>query len=127
MPLNRGLFLTRALALLVIVAFVAHWRLVPWFLRNPVSVGGLVFLTYLGLSIASCAGLLRFRRWGFYSLYAYVLFGMIMLSIAFIPIPLGFLPVGKGWIGMAVLNAIVLLVGAFAQHWSRVDASHSAA
>ena len=119
--MNRTLFLTRILALLVVVAFVAHWRLVPWFLRDPVSVGGLVFLTYLVLSIASCAGLLRRRRWGFYSLHACVLFGTIMLSVSFIPIPLGFLPVRERWIGLAVLNAIVLMAGAFAQHWFRVD------
>jgi len=128
--MNRTLFLTRILALLLVVALIAHWGLVPWFLGDPVSVGGFAFLTYLALSVASCVGLLRGRQWGFYSLYACVLFATIMLSVSFIPIPLGFLPLREHWIGVAVLNAVVLIAGAFAQHWSRVDTAalpHSAA
>jgi hypothetical protein len=120
--MNRSLFLTRVLALLVVVALIANRR-DAWLLRDPVSLGGLVVLTYLVLSIASCAGLLLRRRWGFYSLYASVLFGTIMLGVSFIPIPLGFLPIRERWIGPAVLNTIVLIAGAFAHHWFRVNAA----
>lgn len=111
------------LALLLVVAWVVSWRLVPWFLGDPLSVGGVVFLTYLTLSIAACAGLVLGRRWGFYSFYAAVLFGTIMLSVSFIPIPLGFLPERERWIGLTAMNLIVLIAGAVAHHWVRVDHS----
>ena len=121
--MKRSVILTRITALLVIVTLVVHWRLVPWFLRDPLSLGGLVFLVYLGLSVAACAGLLQLRAWRFYSFYASVVFGTIMLSIPFIPMPLGILPVPERWFGLTVLNAIVLIIGVVAQRWVSVDAS----
>jgi hypothetical protein len=121
--MKRSVFLTRSIALFVTVSLVAHWRLVPWFFQDPLSLGGLVFLIYLGLSVAACAGLLQLRVWGFYSFYASVILGTIMLSLTFIPIPLSFLPVGERWIGLTVLNAIALIAGVVAQRWVRVDAS----
>ena len=120
--MNRSVFLTRVLALLIVVALIANWR-DAGLLRHPVSLGGLVVLTYLVRSIASCAGLLLGRRRGFYSLDATVLFGTIMLSVSFIPIPLGLLPLRERWIGLAVLNTIVLIAGIFAHHWCRADAA----
>lgn len=119
--MNRTRLLARILALVVVVAFLADWRLVPWFVGDPMSVGGLVFLTYLVLSVAACVGLLRRRRWGFYSFDACVLFGTILLSVPFIPIPLGFLPLGERWIGLTLLNLIVLSAGALGERWLRVD------
>ena len=121
--MNRSVLLRHILALLLVVACVVHWRIVLLFLGDPLSVGGVVCLTYLTLSIAACAGLVLGRRWGFYSFYAAVLFGTIMLSVSFIPIPLGFLPARERWIGLTVVNLIVLIAGALAHHWVRVDHS----
>ena len=50
-------------------------------------------------------------------------FGTIMLSVKFVPISLGFLPERERWIGLTVLNLIVLAAGASAHYVSRAEHS----
>ena len=119
--MTRSGVLRTVLVLLLLSTLVVYWQPVALFVADPLSAGGVVSFIYMALSITACAGLVKGRRWGFYSFYAAVVFGTIMFSVKFIPIPLGFLTAGEGWIGMTVTNIIVLGAGALAHHWWRLD------
>ena len=121
--MNRTVWLTRILVLLVLIQLISY-RNVLGLLGAPPLNGGLIALIYLTLTIASMAGLLLRRSWGFYSLYALVVLGTVMLSIKFVPLRLTFLPLTQRWIGLMVLNVAVLIVAALGHYWSRRDAIH---
>ena len=117
-PVSRSLWSIRALVLLVLIQAITYWRVLG-LLAEPFSAGGLVALTYLLLTVASLAGLVLQRRWGFYALYTLVPFATIMLSVRFVPLPLAILPLGQRWIGVVALNVAVLALAVWAHYWFR--------
>jgi hypothetical protein len=123
--MNRSLWLARALAVLVLITLIAYWGVVRLLAAAPLSVGGLVTLGYLALAIATLSGLLRRRIWGFYALYALLVFGTVTLGISFIPLRLSFVPLRQRWIGLTVLNAVVFALGALGHYWFRRDGHHA--
>jgi hypothetical protein len=116
------LVLTRVLVVIVLITVLRYWELIPTFVRGPLSTVGFVIVLYLALSIVSVAGLFLRRRWGFYALYALVLYGTMILSLSFVPVPLGFLPLERRWIGMTLLNAAVFVLAALVHRSFRISA-----
>ena len=102
---------SRALALLILIAMIRYWELVPMLASDPFTLLGLIILLHLVLSVTSCLGLVLHRGWGFVALYAAVLFGTIILGLSFVPLPLDLLPLERRWIGVALLNGVVLTAG----------------
>jgi hypothetical protein len=91
------------------------------FVREPFTLLGLVISPYLALSIASLAGLLLLRPWGFYALYVLIPYSTVMLSVSFVPLPLSVLPLESRWIGLMVLNIAVLFLGAISHYYCRAQ------
>ena len=120
--MTRTVWLTRALAILVLIAGLTYWRVFALLAGAPLSLGGLVVLAYSVLAVGSLAGLWLRRAWGFYALYGLIVYGTIMLGVLFIPVPLGFIPLRERWIAVTALNAAVLVIAGLTHHWSRTDA-----
>ena len=120
--MTRTRWLTRLLAFLVLLALVLYAKVFTLLIVEPVSLGAGVALVYGALSLVSIGGLLRRRVWGFYSLYALVVFATVMLSVAFIPLPLEFVPPQERRIGLTVLNGVVFVLGVLGHYWARYDA-----
>ncbi|MGH8544835.1 MAG: hypothetical protein ACREX3_14655 [Gammaproteobacteria bacterium] len=117
--MTRTVWLTRALVVLVLIQALIYWKALKLIPAGPFTVGGIVALVYLLLTITSFVGLLLIRSWGFYALYALIVFGTVMLSIKFLPVPLTFLPIADRWIGLAMVNLVVFVLTAVAHYWSR--------
>jgi hypothetical protein len=110
----------------VVLAFIKHRAVVQLAVAAPLSLGGLVVLGYLALTTASVTGLIRQRAWGFYALYALVVFGTVMLGVSFIPIRLGIMPAPARWVGLTLLNALVLVLAAACHRRLNRENQHAA-
>jgi hypothetical protein len=119
--MNRPLFVTRLLTVLILIALLRNGELLPMLVKDPFSLLGLVIFVYLALSIASVVGLLLTRTWGFYLLYILVPFATVMLSVSFVPLWLRFPPADKPWLIPTLWNAAVLGLAALAHHWRRKE------
>lgn len=107
-----------ALVLLIVSVVIRYWELLPMVVRQPLSVLGAVILVYLALAATSIAGLLRGRRWGVYACAALVVYGTVMLSLSFFPVPFQVFP---AWVHLTVVNAAVLTLAGLTGWWMRSE------
>lgn len=109
----------RVLAVLLAGVLVSKWVLlnIAW-TSAPWSAAGFMALLFVGLTVASAAGLLLLRNWGFFGVYLLAPFSTIFHGIALVPWITSALPTLEQRIwAVGVLNALFLFAAAMA-HWS---------
>jgi hypothetical protein len=106
--------ISRGLALLMLLVFVAHWRMVDILVRqlfvNPLGILALLTAGYVVLQVVSIVGLFRGRPWGFYAVYLMIPLTHLLLGIAFVPFVARAFPFPASAVVAAVGNATVLLL-----------------
>jgi hypothetical protein len=120
----RTIWITRTLVLLVLIQALIYWSTLKLIPAGLFTLGGLIAIIWLVLTIGSVVGLLAMRAWGFYALYVLIVVSTIMLSIKFVPVPLTVLPIAQRWIGLAVVNLAVLVLAAVGHYWLRRSPAH---
>jgi len=111
--MDHALLARRSLVGLLLLDLLTSSELVFALLRNPLTILGLVVFLHLTLLTGSLIGLLLRLPWGFYLVYILVPFSTVLLSISFVPLVPGLLPVEIQWVALTLLNAAVLSLAAF--------------
>jgi hypothetical protein len=104
--------LAQVVAIVLLGALVANWRLVSLVLNPADATAFLVVAGWVGLLLASAIGLVQGKRWGAYALLALVPYSTILLSTPLIP-AIDQLATMRGWLPLTVVNLVVLMAGGF--------------
>jgi hypothetical protein len=109
----------RALAALLSLVLVTHWRLWTMLVgRGPDLLFGMVALLF-ALLVVSIAGLARRRAWGYYAVYALVPVATVLHGVSLVPLVPKLFPVAGRFLAIGAINVTVLAAALYAQMLSR--------
>jgi hypothetical protein len=104
--------LCRALAVLMLLVLVTHWRMVEILVRqlpvDPFGTLSLLALAFTVLLVGSIAGLFLVRPWAFACVYLMIPASTVLLGISFVPFLPRFFPAPARSVGLIAANTLVL-------------------